>query len=110
MINVFEDCNFIEEEFRLLDVFLGYFFDSPPFPLDTLFPGLVDDPIGPFAKFLRWWMVYFGTELVILEDVVLSALYEELLVDMELIFLHDDYLNNYKQGINYKKGSSKPLS
>lgn len=51
MVDFFEDLNLIAEKFRIFDIFLGDFLDSPPFT-SMLFLGLEDDPISSLAQFL----------------------------------------------------------
>jgi hypothetical protein len=59
MVNFLKYLNLIAEEFRIFDIFLGNFFDSPPLT-SMFFLGLEDDAVGPFSQFLGVYSCTLG--------------------------------------------------
>ena len=49
MVDSFQHLYLVEEEFRILYIFLGYFFDSPPLTFGSLLPGFINNSVCTFA-------------------------------------------------------------
>ena len=92
MIKNLEDFDLVDQEFWLLDVFFGNFFDSPPWPVDVFLLGLVNDSVSSSTEFLCYWTKYLGMEIVVMQDIVLTGGNEIFLFNYHVWLLHFIYL------------------